>query len=75
MTLAATISGAPLIIPKSPGRLKVREAARLLQEALDALHEEDRARAEARARRDQENERRARAHVAKGRGAALDPAH
>jgi hypothetical protein len=72
MTLA-TISRAPL--PRSPGRLKVAEAARLLQQALDALYEEDRARAEARARRDEEMDARAKTHVDRARVRALKQQH
>jgi hypothetical protein len=64
MTLA-TLTRASLI-PKSSGRLKVREAARLLQAALDAFYEEDRV-------RDEETERRAREHIAKAEARRLSP--
>jgi hypothetical protein len=58
MTLATLRRAAVLAppLPVSPGRRKVREAARLLQEGLNALYEEDRAKADARERAWRETE-------------------
>jgi len=64
MTLA-TISRAPLIIPRSPARDRVARAAAELQRSIDQLYEEARQEARERAKRDEEIDRRARAHVAK----------
>jgi hypothetical protein len=76
MTLATIPrSSSPVRLPISPGRQKAREAARLLQQALDALYEEDRARAEARARRDAEVDAKAKTHVDRARLRALKQQH
>ena len=64
MTLA-TVSRAPLVIPKSPARSRVLAATAELQRAVDQLFEEAKQEARARAKRDEENERKAQAHLAK----------
>ena len=51
-------------LPQSTGRRKVADAARLLQEGLNALYEEERAKADARARANAESDARAKRHTA-----------
>lgn len=62
----ATISRAPLVIPKSPARARVSAAAEL-QRAVDQLYEEAKEQARERARRDAENEAKAQAHLARAK--------
>jgi hypothetical protein len=61
----ATITRAPLIIPKSPARERVAAAANALQREIDGLYAEAKEQARLRAKRDEENDRRAQAHLAK----------
>jgi DNA repair exonuclease SbcCD ATPase subunit len=61
----ATISRAPLFVPKSPARERVAAAANALQHAIDALYEEAKQEAREKAKRDEENDRRVQAHLAK----------
>jgi hypothetical protein len=61
----ATITRAPLIIPKSPARARVSAAAAELQRAVDQLYEEAKAEAREKARRDEENDRKAEARIAR----------
>jgi hypothetical protein len=63
----ATITRAPLIVPKSPARSRVLAAAAELQRAVDQLFEEAREQARERAKRDEENERAAQARVARAK--------
>jgi hypothetical protein len=64
MTLA-TISRAPLIIPKSSARDRLTAAANALQRAIDDVYEEAKEQAREKARRQEEMERRARAYQIK----------
>jgi hypothetical protein len=66
----ATITRAPLIIPKSPARSRVLAAANELQRAVDQLFEEAKQEAREKAKRDEENDRRAQAHLAKTKARA-----
>jgi hypothetical protein len=63
----ATLTRAPLIIPKSPARSRVLAAATELQRAVDQLFEEAKAEARERAKRDEENDRKAQAHIARAK--------
>jgi hypothetical protein len=63
----ATITRAPLIVPRSPARSRVLAAANELQRAVDQLFEEAKAEAREKAKRDEENDRKAEAHVARAR--------
>jgi hypothetical protein len=63
----ATLTRAPLIIPKSPARERVAAAAAALQHAIDALYEEAKAEAREKARRDAETDRAAQARVARAK--------
>jgi hypothetical protein len=62
MTLA-TVSRAPLAIPRSPARERVAAAATELQRAVDDLYAEARKQAAERARRDEEMDRKAQARL------------
>jgi hypothetical protein len=63
----ATITRAPLIIPKSPARSRVLAATAELQRAVDQLFEEAKEQAREKAKRDEETERKAQSHAARAR--------
>jgi hypothetical protein len=67
----ATISRAPLIVPRSPARSRVLAATAELQRAVDQLFEEAKAEAREKAKRDEENDRRVQAHLARARARAV----